>query len=198
MARHLVSSGQVEDLVLVSRRGSAAEGLGELSDLGDRVRVLACDVTDGEAVAALVAEVRPSAVVHLAGVLDDGVLSSLTPERVDRVLRAKVDAVWNLHEATVGLPLSAFVVFSSAAGVFGSPGQGSYAAANSYLDAFAQWRRDRGLPGQSLAWGLWADGMAGTLSGSDIERMGRSGVTALPVEEALSLFDRPEAPVSRC
>ncbi|MFC4069027.1 type I polyketide synthase, partial [Actinoplanes subglobosus] len=185
VARHLVAAHEVRDVVLVSRRGSLPDGLDA------RVRAVACDVADREATFALVEAVRPSAVVHLAGVLDDGVLSSLTPDRVDRVLRPKVDAVWNLHEAAGDL--AAFVVFSSAAGVFGNPGQGSYAAANSYLDAFAQWRRDQGLPGQSLAWGLWADGMAGTLSDADVQRMSRGGVTAMPVDEALALFDLARA-----
>ncbi|MFC4069608.1 type I polyketide synthase, partial [Actinoplanes subglobosus] len=190
LARRLIVADGVRDVVLVSRRGPDSDGAAELvaesSERGAQVRVLACDLADWSATVALVDAVRPSAVVHLAGVLDDAVLSSLTPERVDTVLRAKVDAVWNLHEALGDV--AAFVVFSSAAGVFGSPGQGSYAAANSYLDAFVQWRRDQGLPAQSLAWGLWADGMAGTLTENDIQRMSRSGVVPLPVDEGMDLF----------
>ncbi|MGK3111465.1 beta-ketoacyl reductase, partial [Streptomyces mordarskii] len=113
------------------------------------------------------------------------------PERLERVLRPKVDAAWNLHELTRDLDLSAFVLFSSAAGVFGNAGQGNYAAANAFLDALAQHRAARGLAGTSLAWGLWADssGMTGELDGADVSRMSRGGVVALSATEGLELFD---------
>ncbi|MGW7492595.1 KR domain-containing protein, partial [Streptomyces sp. NPDC054786] len=127
------------------------------------------------------------------GVLDDGVIASLTPDRLDAVLRPKVDAALNLHHLTVERPdVTAFVTFSSAAGTLGAPGQGNYAAANAFLDALATHRRAHGLPAQSLAWGLWADeaaGMAGDLSEADLQRMARTGVTALSSKQGLALFD---------
>ncbi|MGW1147963.1 SDR family NAD(P)-dependent oxidoreductase, partial [Streptomyces sp. NPDC002454] len=199
VARHLVAEHGVGRLLLTSRRGQDAPGaaaLGaELTECGVHVTFAACDSADRPRLAELLATVPAehplTAVVHVAGALDDGVIDSLTPERVDRVLRPKVDAAWHLHELTRDLDLSAFVLFSSIAGALGVPGQGNYAAANSFLDALAQHRRFRGLPATSLAWGLWADdgGMAGGLSGADTQRMARSGAGALTAEQGLALLD---------
>ncbi|MEU9992384.1 type I polyketide synthase [Streptomyces sp. NPDC048045] len=191
VARHLVERHGVRDLVLASRRGEVGSLYEELTGLGAGVAVVACDVADRDAVAALLAEHPVTAVVHVAGVLDDGVIESLTPGRIDTAFRPKVDAAWNLHELTRDLDLSAFVVFSSAAGTFGNPGQGNYAAANAYLDALAQHRRAQGLPAASLAWGLWADagGMTGELAETDRGRLARAGVAGLSAEEGLRLFD---------
>ncbi|WP_269859738.1 beta-ketoacyl reductase, partial [Streptomyces sp. RPT161] len=150
----------------------------------------ACDVADREALAGVLAAVpveHPlTAVVHTAGVLDDGVIGSLTGESVSKVLRPKVDAAWNLHELTRDADLSAFVLFSSAAGVFGGAGQGNYAAANSFLDALAEHRRSLGLVGSSLAWGLWSTGMADS---ADVGRLNRGGVASLSVADGTALFD---------
>ncbi|MFE9861135.1 type I polyketide synthase, partial [Streptomyces sp. NPDC005780] len=200
-ARHLVVERGVRRLVLTSRRGGAAEGVGdlvaELAGWGAEVVVEACDVADRGSVERVLGSVpvdRPLVgVVHLAGVLDDGVIGSLTAERVGAVLRPKVDAALILHELTRDMDLAAFVLFSSAAGVIGNPGQGSYAAANAFLDALATYRRAEGLPAQSLAWGPWADGgMADSLQSADSQRMRRTGIQPLSADEGTALFDAAE------
>ncbi|MFJ4988491.1 type I polyketide synthase [Streptomyces sp. NPDC088732] len=203
MARYLVAERGARHLLLLSRRGSDAPGAAELTaDIvasGAAVTWAACDAADREALAEVLAAVpsgRPlTAVVHTAGVLDDGIIDSLTPQRLDTVLRPKADAAWNLHELTADGAVTAFVLFSSVAGSFGAPGQGNYAAANAFLDALAQHRRAHGLPATSLAWGLWATegGMAGALEDTDLSRMARSGVLGLAPDEGLSLFDTSTA-----
>ncbi|WP_204289668.1 type I polyketide synthase, partial [Microbispora amethystogenes] len=198
VARHLVVTHGVRHLLLTSRSASAesaADLIGELADLGAEVKVAAADAADRASLAGVLAGIPAEhplvGVVHLAGVLDDGVIGSLTPERMDRVLRPKVDAALNLHELTRDHDLAAFVLFSSASGVFGTPGQGSYAAANAFLDALAAHRRGGGLTAQSLAWGLWADdaGMAGELADTDRQRLSRNGVEPLSAQQGLELFD---------
>jgi thioesterase domain-containing protein/acyl carrier protein len=158
------------------------------------VQVAACDAADPAALAALLAGLAASCpltgVIHLAGVLDDGVTGSLTPARIDAVMRPKADAAWNLHQLTADADLESFVVFSALAATVGSPGQGNYAAANAYLDALAAYRRSRGLPAVSLAWGLWAGdtGITGRLSAGDQARMA-TVMAALSAEEGLALLD---------
>ncbi|MEV0101948.1 type I polyketide synthase, partial [Nocardia sp. NPDC050789] len=195
MARHVVVEHGVRSLLLASRSGPRAEGAAalcaELEQLGAQVTIVACDVADAAAVAELITEVPVewplTGVIHAAGVLDDGTIASLTPQRMNTVLAPKADAAWHLHEATADSSLSAFVVFSSVSGTLGGPGQGNYAAANTFLDALMAHRRARGLAGHSLAWGPWARsrGMTAHLQESDVARMSRGGFTALTDEQAL-------------
>ena len=195
LARHLVAKHGVQNLMLLSRRGpdapGAAELIAELHAGGARAQVVACDAADKAALAKVIADIPLSGVIHAAGVLDDAVVTSLTPDRVDAVLRAKVDAAWNLHELTRDLDLFAFVMFSSMAGIVGSSGQGNYGAANSFLDGLAAHRRAHKLPAISLGWGLWdqASDMTGGLAAADRARLGRDGILALSCDEAMELFD---------
>ncbi|MBB4927397.1 candicidin polyketide synthase FscB [Kitasatospora kifunensis] len=199
LARHLVTEHGIRHLLLTSRRGPdspAAPALREeLMALGATVTIAACDAADraelAELLAAVPAEHPLTAVIHAAGVLDDGVVTSLTPERLRAVLRPKADAAWHLHQLTERLDLADLVLFSSAAGVFGSPGQGNYAAANAFLDALAQQRRTHGLPTSSLAWGLWeqASEMTAHLDQADLARSRQAGGLALSSADGLALFD---------
>ncbi|MGW6951433.1 SDR family NAD(P)-dependent oxidoreductase [Streptomyces xanthophaeus] len=196
-AEHLVRQYGARHLLLVSRRGPAADGVPELQAaleaLGAQVRVAACDVADRAGLAQLIGSLEQplTAVIHTAGVLDDGVIESLTPAQVERVMRPKIDAALHLHELTADMDLSAFVLFSSVAALIGSPGQANYAAANSTLDALAAHRRDAGLPALSLAWGLWAEArsMSGTLDEGSTARWSRMGIEPLSNELGLSLYD---------
>jgi polyketide synthase 12 len=200
VARHLVSGHGVRHLVLAGRRGAEAPGMAELvADLeksgAEDVRAVRCDVSDRASLASLLSGIPDAhpltGVVHAAGVLDDGVLPSMTPERLRTVFAPKVDAAWLLHELTLDADLAFFSVFSSATGTLGGVGQAGYAAANAFLDALAAHRKARGLPAGSLAWGLWSEpgGMTAHLTGADLARMARAGSGALSAEEGLRLFD---------
>ncbi len=193
VARHLVAEHGIRSLVLVSRQGHAPGLVADLEAAGALVTVAACDVSDRDALARVLAAIPAGfplrGVVHAAGVVADGIIGSLTPQRMDAVLAPKADAAWHLHELTKDL--SQFVLFSSAAGVFGTPGQGNYAAANGFLDALARHRKAAGLPAVSLAWGMWEprSGLTGRLGETDVARMSKWGVRPLPEAEGLALFD---------
>ncbi|TDC91292.1 SDR family NAD(P)-dependent oxidoreductase [Saccharopolyspora aridisoli] len=199
LARHLVTRCGVRHLLLVSRRGADAPGatelVSELTAHGATVTTTAADICDTDSVADLLAAIPADhplgAVVHTAGVLDDGLVDTLTPDRLAAVLRPKVDGAWNLHRATRDLDLSVFALYSSVANLLGGAGQGNYAAANAYLDALAAHRRHEGFPGISLAWGPWTatSGMTGGLSDAALERITRSGIPPLAPEQGLALFD---------
>ncbi|MER7871919.1 SDR family NAD(P)-dependent oxidoreductase, partial [Streptomyces cellulosae] len=188
VARWAAQNG-AEHLVLVSRRGGEAPGVTALHDdltaLGVTVTLTACDVTDPDAVRALVsAHPGLTAVVHTAGVLDDAVLDRLTTERLDDVLRPKATAAALLDRCTRHLDLDAFVLFSSVVGTLGRAGQGNFGAANAHLDALAEQRHALGLPATSVAWGPWdADGMA---AGEVAEQLRRRGLPALVPDLALT------------
>ncbi|BAJ32820.1 MULTISPECIES: type I polyketide synthase [Kitasatospora] len=189
VARHLVDAHGVRDLVLVGRRGAETPGAAELADAltaaGATVATAACDVGDRAALARLVEGAGFTTVVHAAGVLDDVLVTELTPERLTRVLAPKLDAARHLHDL---LPEARLVFFSSAAGLLGGFGQANYAAANAGLDALTRLRHARGLPGVSLAWGLWEADSTMT-EGVDRDGFGRSGFLALPDRAGLAALD---------
>nr|WP_189788644.1 type I polyketide synthase [Streptomyces capitiformicae] len=196
VARRLAERG-ARHLVLAGRRGPDADGAealrAELLAAGAEVTLAACDTADPDALAALLADHPVDAVVHAAGVLDDGLLESLTPERLETVLRPKLAAAHHLDRLTRDRTLSAFVLFSSFAGTIGSAGQGNYAAANAYLDALAARRRAEGLPATAVAWGPWAGGGMAA-DGPDSEaRMRAGGVVPLDPDAALRALDRAVA-----
>jgi 5-hydroxydodecatetraenal polyketide synthase CpkA len=192
LARHLVVEHGARRLLLVSRRGADAPGANDLASLGAEVTFAACDASNRDALAHVLADIPDlTAVVHAAGVLDDAVLTDLTGKRLDPVLAAKLDAAWHLHELTKDRNLSAFVLYSSVAGLLGTAGQAGYAAANTFLDALAQHRVAHGLPATSLAWGLWEEtgGLGQHLAETDLRRLTMSGVRPLSTVDALELFD---------
>ncbi|OPC78495.1 hypothetical protein B4N89_38180 [Embleya scabrispora] len=200
LARHLVTEHGAEHLLLTGRAGERAPGARalreELCRLGARhVEIVACDVADREQLADVLGRVPAAhpltAVVHAAGVVEDGVVTSMTGDGLRRVLRPKIDGAMNLHRLTADADLAMFVLYSSVAGVLGGAGQGAYAAANTFLDALAHHRRAAGLPGASLAWGLWdqASGITAGLGPADRARAARSGMVPLSAAQGLALFD---------
>ncbi|MEV4615454.1 SDR family NAD(P)-dependent oxidoreductase [Kitasatospora sp. NPDC049258] len=199
LARHLVEQRGVRQLLLLSRSGPDAPGAtelrAELEAAGAQVTIAAADAADRAALAAAIAAIPAkhslTAVIHTAGVVDDGVFTALTPERLATVWAPKADGARHLHELTRGHDLAAFVLYSSVAAVLGGPGQASYAAANTYLDALAAHRRAIGLPAQSLAWGQWAEvgGVTAHLTEADHRRAARAGLRPIPGARGARLFD---------
>ncbi|MFK0249181.1 SDR family NAD(P)-dependent oxidoreductase [Amycolatopsis azurea] len=193
LARHLVSAHGVRQLLLVSRRGPDAPGAEALRRLPADVRIVGGDIADPAFVRRLVASCDPplTAVVHSAAVVADAAFTAQTPAGFDTVFRPKADAALVLHEATRHLPLTAFVLFSSLAGIFGNAGQANYAAANRVLDALAVRRRAEGLPATSIAWGLWdlEVGLGAHIPDAARHRIQSSGVVALTLEQGMALFD---------
>ncbi|MFI6642895.1 type I polyketide synthase [Streptomyces sp. NPDC050504] len=209
LAAHLVRTHGARRLVLLSRRGGgtpeADSVVRELEAAGaERVDLVAGDAADRAALAAVLEGIDPghplTAVFHLAGVLDDGLVEGFTAERLHRVMAPKVQGARLLDELTERLDLAAFVLFSSAAGTLGTAGQSGYAAANATLDALAANRRKRGLAGLSLAFGLWEQagvGMTAHLGKAELGRLRRQGIGALTLADGLNALDvalaRPEA-----
>ncbi|MEV0695798.1 SDR family NAD(P)-dependent oxidoreductase, partial [Streptomyces sp. NPDC050388] len=198
VARRLAETG-AEHLVLVGRRGPDAPGADalreELTETGARVTIAACDVTDRAALEALFGKLDAdgtpvTAVVHAAGATGDGLLDTLTPDRIADALRVPVTGAAHLHRLTEGRDLDAFVLFSAFAGTVGGVGQSAYAAANAYLDALAGHRTALGLPGTSIAWGPWADGGTAQDDPGFADRMRGRGLPVLPTEVALAALGR--------
>ncbi|CPR08054.1 Fatty acyl-AMP ligase FadD28 and polyketide synthase [Mycobacterium bohemicum DSM 44277] len=198
-AEHLVTHYGVRHLLLLSRSGPAASGAAELAQrltqLGAEVTVTACDTADAADLAAVLDSVPAqhplTAVIHAAGLLEDAALGDMTAEQLDAVLAAKADAAWHLHRLTADRDLAAFVLFSSAAGILGSPGQANYAAANAVLDALARRRHHAQRAATSVAWGYWQapSGMTAHLTTADLARLARTGLTPITNDHGLALFD---------
>ncbi|WAP54160.1 type I polyketide synthase [Streptomyces sp. S465] len=199
LSRHAVTAYGVGHVILLSRSGErspAVVGLAEeLRGLGASVTVEACDVTDREQVAGVLSRIPADlplrGVIHAAGATRDGMFRGLTPEALEAVLPAKLDAVSHLDGLTRDLGLDWFVVCSSAAGWWGNAGQANYAASNACVDAMVQRRRAAGHAALSLGWGLWAERseLSGHLDEGDLRRLARLGILPLATEDALKAFD---------
>ncbi len=192
-AHHLITHHGARHLLLASRQGNNATNAAALHDkLGANVHITACDTSNRNQLRQLlnsIPEQHPlTAVIHTAGVLNDATLTNLTTEQLHTVLQPKIDTAWHLHQLTQHMNLDAFVLYSSAAGTLGNPGQANYAAANTFLDALAHHRRTTGLPAHSLAWGLWAT-KTGMTTNTDHNRLHRTGITPMTTHHALALLD---------
>ncbi len=187
-------------LVLLSRRDptqESEEAIGGIERHGARVVALKADITRASDLAEVLARIKADmpplkGIMHAAAVVDDGLMTDLSPERFLPVLAPKVAGTWNLHAATLGEDLDFFVLFSSIAAVHPQPGMGSYAAANAFLDSFARYRRAHGLVASAVNWGGWNRiGLARAMGTErSIEGYGQQGMRSFSAEEALAVLGR--------
>jgi acyl carrier protein len=196
VARWLVAHG-ARSLVLTNRRGVTTEAepiLAELQNEGAKVVVAKADVCDYAQIAAVIADIDYEmpplrGIVHVAGVLDDGIALQQNRDRLLKVLAPKLLGGWHLHALTAGRKLDFFALFSSAASLLGSPGQSNYAAANAALDGLAAFRRSRNLPAISINWGPWAGGGMASRDGN-AGRLALLGMSLIDPARGLSAFGR--------
>lgn len=205
LAEHLVRTHGVRSLLLASRSGPdnplTQDLCRRLAEQGAQVAVVACDVSDRAALAAMLTHVPQdwplTGVVHAAAVLEDSVVENMSPDQLSNVLAAKAYSAWHLHELTRDHDLALFVLYSSVAGIIGSPGQANYAAANAFLDGLAAYRHTAGLPATSIAWGLWEDSTGMTAhvlsTRTHAARMARLGIGILSAEQGVAFFDAASA-----
>jgi acyl transferase domain-containing protein/NADPH:quinone reductase-like Zn-dependent oxidoreductase/NAD(P)-dependent dehydrogenase (short-subunit alcohol dehydrogenase family)/acyl carrier protein len=193
-ARWMIREG-ARKLVLVGRCAPDPDTeaiLHELTLEGAQIAVETCDVSQADQVDKMLGRVSESmpplrGIIHAAGVLDDGTIEQQTWSRFERVSAPKVLGAWNLHQRTLSLELDFFVLFSAAATLIGSPGQGNYAAANAFMDALAHHRRSRGLAALSINWGAWSGtGMASRLTARDTQRWISRGLRPIGLAEGMS------------
>ncbi|GAA1995289.1 hypothetical protein GCM10009754_88160 [Amycolatopsis minnesotensis] len=189
-----LAANGAEHVLLLSRGGTEQDWIARLrKEHGTEITVAACDVSDYDRLAEVIDEIPEAypltAVIHAAGVLDDGMFEVMTPEQLAVPLAPKAVGALNLHRLTEKHALDRFVLFSSVASTWGNAGQANYAAANAYLDALAGYRRARGLTATTIAWGPWGEGgMAASEAVS--QRMARAGLTGLRPVQALDVLGR--------
>jgi 8-amino-7-oxononanoate synthase len=189
-AKHLMLLGRKQPGI------SAQQAIDRLREQGVKVEPIQIDISDYDAVSNYFASLHSSkvklkGVIHAAGILDDGLLKSLSWERFQRVLQPKIAGTWNLHQATKELPLDWFVCFSSIASTFGSAGQSNYATANAFMDSLMSDRRNQGLPGLSINWSIWSEvGMASRLTPEQQQRLSQQGLTAIAPSEGLKVLQQ--------
>jgi acyl transferase domain-containing protein/NADPH:quinone reductase-like Zn-dependent oxidoreductase/SAM-dependent methyltransferase len=195
VARWLTERG-ARHLALMGRREPSDSGrsaIQEMEKRGADVLVAQGDVSHGDDIAGIIAQIRKTmpplrGVIHCAGVLDDGILLQQTWDRFDKVLAPKVYGTWNIHLLTRDIPLDFFVLFSSVSSVFGSPAQANHAAANAFLDAMAHYRRAQGMPAMSINWGAWSE--TGAAARHDVgERIAVRGIHTFSPQEGLQILD---------
>jgi len=196
-AEWLVQQGATS-LSLAGRRGITTEdqksAIAALEATGARIQIVQLDISDAAAVNQLVCQINSTdkpliGVIHTAGVLDDGVIAQQKWSRFEKVFQPKVVGTWNLHEATKDLALDHFILFSSVASILGLPGQSNYSAANTFLDSFAEYRRQLSQPVLTINWGPWSQ--TGMANKAVRNRLARStGIGSIPSEQGIAIFNR--------